>query len=203
MFLATMALLYVIGTEVPKTSYLTAIDKLVMCVLAIQFLIALYCSIAAGMNLIDVLDSDELADIGRPLIGTMNLYPLIVCAILLVASSWLFFFYPAYKRHKKEQFKTWPTTLAKGGAPTPLQSAAPDMGFPHLGFTAAGPSEGQKPVNYFFFEKFLNVFGTFAPGESPPGALPDPDSYLHPKDFKHIREFVKNENELKSRSLAA
>ena len=36
MFLATAALLYVIGTEVPKTSYLTVIDKLVVAVLVVR-----------------------------------------------------------------------------------------------------------------------------------------------------------------------
>ena len=201
MFLATTALLYVIGTEVPKTSYLTVIDKLVVAVLSIQFFIAGYCSVCAGLIGAGVaLETDgEYAHLGKPLVGALNLVPLISCGCMLAICCAVFFGWPAYKASQDKPHR-WPATLHRAGATvSELLGPTPDGGKVTVGWereklalppgdNGAGPDgKERRPLRYFLFKKFYgtggNVFDTSTPGHAPPGLLPDPVTVTAPKDW--------------------
>lgn len=98
LFLATSALLYVIGATVPKTSYLTAIDKLVIIVLLVQFSIA-----ACSMIAFFLRPPYDLAfDIAS---GCLLL-------LLLLGSFTTFFALPMLRAARVDR-KAWPSTLQR------------------------------------------------------------------------------------------
>jgi len=189
MFLATAALLYVIGTEVPKVSYLTTIDKLVVSVLVVQFLIVVVCVISGGSIYAD--DNGNPHSLWtnyKPVAEVIDIHAMWILALLLLLSFIAFFVWPARVYHKQHP-NLWPTTLwkGKGGALKELIRTTGDGKTCHQGWLwtpdlpAGGVATGQPPplsVRYLRFETFVNVYPTSEPGAEPPGRRPDPPNMV-------------------------
>jgi len=187
MFLATSALLYVIGTEVPKTSYLTVIDQLVVSVLTIQFLIAFYCCVLAALH-----SSDQSIDsIGQPFYGLLNLIPMAVFGVMQIAAAVKYFFLPAW-RTERDALDAWPISL-KRKTQNPLNELFGADGS-RIGWEDSEGPEDPKPSRFFLFKEFAfrpsdntasgNVFNSMQPGTNHPGELDSP--VWKPKDAKPL-----------------
>jgi len=177
MFLATSALLYVIGTEVPKTSYLTVIDQLVVSVLTVQFLIAFYCCILAALHSYYQSDIDDL---GQPFYGLLNLIPMCIFGVMQVTAAIKYFFLPAWKQ-ERDALDSWPDSLKRKTQNPLIQLVGADGS--RIGWEDSEGPEDQKPSRFFLFKVFAvkpdgtasgNVFNSMLPGNRPPGELPDP-----------------------------
>lgn len=103
LFLATSALLYVIAGTVPKTAYLTAIDKLVVCVLTIQFLVA---GISVTTYFIAT-DADD-AKAARLFDGCTG-----VALLVTFLVAFTHFFFLRFYSYARSDPRAWPRTLLK------------------------------------------------------------------------------------------
>lgn len=189
MFLATAALLYVIGTEVPKVSYLTTIDKLVVSTLVVQFLIVVVCVISGGSIYADAAgDPRSLWTSHKPVAEAIDIHAMWILALLLLLSLVAFFVWPAYVYHRQHP-NLWPTTLWKGngGALKELLRTTGDGKTCNQGWLwtpdqpAGGVAAGQPTplsVRYLRFTNFVNVYPTSEPGAEPPGRRPDPPNMV-------------------------
>ena len=102
LFLATSALLYVIASTVPKTSYLTVIDKLVVMVLAVQFLIGI-----ANVATSYLATPEHMA-----LASRVDMLTCQVLASLLAIGFVMFFVGPVIASLRTER-TAWPDILAR------------------------------------------------------------------------------------------
>jgi len=186
MFLATCALLYVIGAELPKISHLTPIDYLVISSLMIQLVIVIV-GVATGGSLHTYSGRRELiASAGSA--TTTDFFPISIFRMntdlaegldfyslwVMIASMFLslfgFFVWPAIVRSMGKP-TDWPKTIVKPKDATLTPYTNPDgkligYGYEQPIHPSSKPGANRQWVRYFFFEKFANIFPNPEPGDT-------------------------------------
>ena len=161
MFLASSALQYVVASTLPKTPYLTAMDKFLVVNLMLQFAVAPVSWICAGA-FFPIEPSAALS---------LNRASTIVLPVLLVLSTLLFFLppllhalcWPCHDKpcHNPRHEKPARTLVAGSSLPRPPPAVV----------------KGEDPaLEYHLFERFANVFPRVPPGKADPMRLP-PKAY--------------------------
>ena len=102
MFLASSALLYVVASTLPKTSYLTTMDKFVLANMLIQFSVAIVSWLSTGV----------FFQLSNDAASLLNFVAFFVLLGLLFLSSAVILGVPMWKAARKDR-TAWPDTLMR------------------------------------------------------------------------------------------